>query len=279
MAPNRLDYDPAYVAAARSVLLELAHLLAPYRQHIVLVGGWVPELILPDTPLRHVGSTDVDLALDHRALQEPAYKTIERLLSERGYAPGQQPFIFKRIVRAGDREVVVEVDLLAGEYAGTGRSHRTQRIQGVHARKARGCDLAFDLYTEINLQGALPDGAQDTVRIRVASIVPFMVMKAIALSERLKEKDAWDIYFCLCNYPGGLGALAEAFRPHLGHRLVREGLGRIAAAFDSLERWGPHAVASFEDPIDSEERERLARDAYERVQELLRLFPNELLTL
>ena len=32
MAPTRLDYDPAYVASARPILLELAHLLAPYRQ-------------------------------------------------------------------------------------------------------------------------------------------------------------------------------------------------------------------------------------------------------
>lgn len=270
MAPTHLDYDPSYVAAARSVLLEVAHVLAGYREQTVLVGGWVPGLILPGHPLRHVGSLDVDLALDHRALQEPVYKTIERLLCERGYTPGAQPFIFWRTVQVGEQAIRVEVDLLAGEYEGTGRSHRTQRIQGVRARKARGCDLAFDLNTVVAMEGRLPNGAQDTATLRVASVVPFVVMKAIALRDRLKEKDAWDIYFCLRNYPRGLGALAEEFLPHVRHGLVREGLQALHAAFASREQVGPHLVADFEDPTDVEERAFLERDACERVQELLK---------
>jgi hypothetical protein len=47
------------------------------------------------------------------------------------------------------------------------------------------------------LDGELPGGGKDSVTIRVASIVPFIVMKAMALDDRLKEKDARDIYYCL----------------------------------------------------------------------------------
>jgi len=32
-------------------------------------------------------------------------------------------------------------------------------------------------------------------------------MKGMALDDRLKEKDAWDIYYCIQNYPGGLDHL------------------------------------------------------------------------
>ena len=45
-------------------------------------------------------------------------------------------------------------------------------------------------------------------------------MKGMALHDRLKEKDAWDIYFILINHPGGLDALAQEIRRHLDHGLV-----------------------------------------------------------
>jgi hypothetical protein len=40
-------------------------------------------------------------------------------------------------------------------------------------------------------------GGKNSAIVRVASIVPFLVIKGMALYDRLKEKDAWDIYFCL----------------------------------------------------------------------------------
>jgi len=86
-------------------------------------------------PLRF-GSIDVDLALDHRTLPDVGYKTIRELLSNRGYEHGKQPFIFYRTVDVRGHEVRVEVDFLAGEYAGTGQSHRTQQVQDMRPRKA-----------------------------------------------------------------------------------------------------------------------------------------------
>ena len=68
---TRTDYMGDSVQAARSVLLELSRTLGAYRKHLVLVGGWVPELLLPEAEPRHVGSLDIDLALYHRKLPEP----------------------------------------------------------------------------------------------------------------------------------------------------------------------------------------------------------------
>jgi len=103
----------------------------------------------------------------------------------------------------------------------------------------------------------------------VASIVPFLVMKGMALDERLKEKDAWDIYYCLQNYPGGLEQLVVDFRPHLGHGLVKEGLEKIAKHFGSEKHVGPKFVADFEEITEPEEREIRERDAYEKVRYFL----------
>ena len=268
---TRRDYTAEAVEAAKSVLIELTHLLGEYRDNIVLIGGWVPELLIPQKPRPHVGSMDIDLALNHLKIQEEGYKLIEELLTSRGYyqEADKQPFIFFRNVPSGDSFIKVQVDLLSGEYEGTGKAHRTQAVQGMKARKARGCDLAFDMVREISVEGEIPGGGLDRVTVRIASIVPFLVMKGMALDDRLKEKDAWDIYYCLFAYPGGIDALVEEFRPHLSHGLVREGLGKIAKHFSSLKSIGPKFVADFEEAVDPEEAERIVRDAYERIHAFL----------
>jgi hypothetical protein len=194
MVTKRTDYTAEAVQAARSVLLELTRLLGEYQEGIVIVGGWVPELLLSQAGHPHTGSLDVDLALDQHTLGEVGYKTFLQLLLSRSYHQGEQPFIYFRTVMVGSTTYQVEVDFLAGEYAGTGRRRRTQNVQDMQPRKARGCDLAFTGAAEITLSGILPEGGKDSVRIRVASIAPFLVMKAMALVTRLMEKDAWDIY-------------------------------------------------------------------------------------
>ncbi len=266
---TRRDYTAEGVEAARSVLIELVHLLGEYKDDIVLIGGWIPEVLLPHLSGPHVGSMDVDLALNHLKIHEAGYKMIQDLLKSRGYQQGDQPFIFFRNLKIGDHEVKVQVDLLAGEYEGTSKSHRHQRVQDIQVRKARGCDLAFEMSQEIRIEGTLPNGAQDAVTVRVASIVPFFVMKGMAMETRMKEKDAWDIYYCLLNYPGGIEALAEEFRPHLHHGLVKEGLQKIAGKFSSEKAFGPKSVADFEEIDDPDEQERIQRDAYERMNALL----------
>lgn len=266
---TRRDYISIKVDAALSVVIELMQLLGEYRDNIVLIGGWVPKFIIPEKKAPFIGSLDVDLALDHRKISEKGYKTIQELLLERGYEQGRQPFIFHRRFMFRDQKVSVQVDLLSGQYGGTKKGHRHQRVQGIFARKARGCDLAFEKPIELIVEGELPVGGKSSVKVRVASIVTFLVMKGMALTDRLKEKDAWDIYYCVKNYPGDLDSLANEFKPHIGNALIKEGLEKIKTQFASEGHVGPKFVADFEEVTDPEERALLQRDAYERVNYLL----------
>ena len=171
--------------------------------------------------------------------------------------------------RSEGESVTVQVDLLSGEYKGTGKSHRTQKIQDVKARKARGCDLAFSKYEEVIIEAELPGGGMDKVSCKVSAIVPFIIMKGMALYDRLKEKDSWDIYYCLLHYPKGLDNLVEAFRPFIENKLVIEGLKKIGEKFVSPDHIGPKHVADFEQILEKEEKDRIQRDAFERVNYLL----------
>ncbi len=143
MAMTQSDYPPDAVEAAKSVLVELVHVLGEYRDDMVIVGGWVPPLLMPGST-GHVGSTDVDVALNHFAETDEVYARISESLRANGYYQDErQPFIWYRDVETGDESVTVEVDFLADEYGGRssecrrwskvsiGRgSSRYSRIQG-----------------------------------------------------------------------------------------------------------------------------------------------------
>ena len=125
-----------------------------------------------------------------------------------------QRFKFLREVTINGIVQTVEIDFLAGEYGGTGKGHRHQRIQDVMARKARGCELAFVANYEIFLEGPLPNGALARKGLKIADIVSFIAMKGFAMDGRLKEKDAWDIYYCLKNIiPAGWTSWRPPFNP------------------------------------------------------------------
>jgi hypothetical protein len=94
-------------------------------------------------------------------------------------------------------------------------------------------------------------------------------MKAFAMNTRLKEKDPWDIYYCLKHYPGGLDRIIQEFELIWEHALVREAVSILAEKFGSVDAVGPVHVAVFEDVLDQEERAFLQRDAFERVQYLI----------
>jgi len=266
------DYGSLETQACLSVLLEIMTVLGEFRENIVVVGGNVPSLLIKSADVKHPGTMDIDLALDSRHISNDTYRTIVETLKARGYyqKEGGQPFIFYRDVKAETgKKITVEVDLLAGEYGGTRTGHRHQKIQDAQARKARGCDLVFSNPVEVALNGKLPNGAAHEVTVKVPSIGPFLVMKGMALWGRIKEKDAFDIYYCCSNYPGGVATLVREMRPLMINKLAREGLGKIMTRFKDIDNLGPVAVADFMELEDREEHLRVQREAFELIYKLM----------
>lgn len=268
---SRSQYGEKEVNACKAVLLELVHLLGEIKDEMVIIGGWTPTFLLPQSNEPHVGSLDIDVALDFSKIPDDTYQTILKAFLKRGYTQDrQQPFRFFRTVKVeGTEPMNVEINLMAGEYGGTGKGHRTQKVQDVRARKARGCELAFDAAVTVTIEGKLPDGGKDTASFKVAGIVPFLVMKGMAMYERVKEKDAYDIYYCVEHFPGGIERLAAEFKSFIKNKLVIESLGKIKSKFASVEHIGPKWVADFFEVTEKEDRDIIVRRAYEKVNELL----------
>ena len=264
-----VEYPPREVLACRMAMIEVFTILGEYRDRIALVGGWIPPLLAPESATLHTGSLDIDLAVDTNRIGDNAYRTIRDALIRRGYEQTDQPFRFFRSVMLEDGEPVkVAVDFLAGEYGGTGDTHRTRPVQDLRARKARGCDLVFDHTVAVRISGLMQDGARNEVPIKIAGPVPFLVMKGMALWDRMNQKDAYDIYWLVRYYPGGIAALTAEFTPVLHNALVVEGLAKIRSKFPAVDAIGPVWAAQF-DPSGAGEPAQIARDAFERVNALL----------
>lgn len=277
------DFETNLIGSSLSVLLELWTTLGQYRNGMVLIGGWAPYFILKtcqdtDNPFQHVGSIDIDIALNPSIINENTYQSIVELISNRGYQsnlssngqPIEFSFLRKFVYPPDGKQYRVQVDFLGPEYGGTGRSHRHQRIRGgLLARKARGCDIVFDHNFQYSLKGALPNGAENTVEIKVADIVGCLTTKGFAIANRYNVKDAYDVYSVVANCSDGPSYAAREVRPYLGVPLIGEAMQNIASKFESIRAIGPAWVADFL-YVEGEEREQIMADAFIQVGDFLK---------
>ncbi len=165
----------------------------------------------------------------------------------------------------------VDVDILAGKYGGTQEKKRSQHIQGMRALKATGGNFAFDYPSQkISLEARRPDGAVDVANVSVIAVVPYLIMKTAAMG-RGKAKDAYDIYFLIRHYRGGVKELAKEFQSNAGNKLVQEMEEKLACKFASPDHAGPKDIVDFLGLMDEDEIEMTKRDAYEQMQALVRL--------
>ncbi len=264
------DYTPREVEAARRVITELAQVLGDFREAMVLVGGWVPELRLSEAREPHTGSIDVDWILNPSKLRDQKYAYLLETMERHGYRAGEKSFqLYKEIkVDSGD-PIRVDVEFLVPSVAKFGsRLNIRKNFRALDADAGEFALLNSELMT---MEGRMPDGRENRIEILVTSIESFLVMKSFALTNRDKPKDAYDIYFCLLNFPGGVSGLAERIRPHMDTREVKEGLQRLESKFRSPDDYGAQSVVTFLNRPDQDEGAYIARDVYEHVDLLLRI--------
>ncbi len=267
---SSVDYSEGQKRAAHRVLVELVNIFQEYEEEIRVVGGWVPDLMFPGEG--HVGSVDVDIMLNHLALHDEGYQNMSRILTKNGYDEHPEKyFSFIKTVIVDGISYDVDVDILAGMYGGTQPKKRSQHVQGLKALKATGGNFAFEFPAQkISVEAERPDGAIDVAHVSVVAVVPYIIMKTAAMG-RGKAKDAYDIYFIIKHYVGGVRELAKEFEPIRGKKLVADTKNKLAEKFASENHAGPKDVADFLDLKDEESIEMTKRDAYEQIQALLEM--------
>jgi len=277
------EYTPELTNISKSVLLELVTTLKSYSTAFVLVGGWAPYFILerfkePENKFEHIGSIDIDLAINPAMIDARKYASIVELITKRGYTPRLDrvgnitPFSFERTITVNKEEYAISVDFLSTEYNMLiEKKHRHRRIQpDLLARTMHGCEIVLDHYFEHEITGILPGDGEIAIKLKVADVVGVITTKGIVLGERYNEKDAYDIYVVIANYKNGPRSVAEEVRPYLDNKLVKEAIENIEERFTDIKSPGPSWVANFFSG-DEETRRRRTTDAFMNVSEFLRL--------
>ena len=195
-----MAYEPDRVKACRMVMLEVLGLLEPWRDSLVLIGGWAVQIGLdqhsdPRDVRDYVGTMDVDFAGN---IGMAHTRTIRGRLLEAGYLQDDRmPERMIRIVQVGGEGYHVPVDLLMG--VSVEKRARQQRA------------------TSVDLTGELPDGTAARVTARVASVADLLAMKMGPYADdNAKVKDGYDVYQLMrhaADSPEELAAEAAAILP------------------------------------------------------------------
>ncbi len=244
------DYDDRTTAAVKSVLVEIGQILGSFEGKFAVIGGAVPWLLLSQTEMPHVGTADVDLALHAEALGDGEYARLVELLQHQGYrqAHDLRRFQLARTVpaRDGGPPINVVVDFLMPRDAVIAKNN-PPLISNFAVQRADGAELALNFYQMVAIDAGMPDGGRNLVSIAVASIPALLAMKGYAIAQRQKPKDAYDIYYCVLNHPGGVDGLVSATLPLLDVDIAKTGYRNIARKFRTVDDYGPVCVRRFVD--------------------------------
>jgi hypothetical protein len=242
------DYDDRTTAAVKAVLVEIGQILGAFKGKFAVIGGAVPWLLLANEDMPHVGTLDVDIGLDAEALGDGEYAGLVETLRGHGYQQRGELRRFQLVRQVpaahGGRPIDVIVDFLMSRDAEIVKNV-PPLISDFAVQRADGAELAMRFYQMVAITGPMPAGGANRVEIAVCSIPALLAMKGHALNGRYKQKDAYDIYYCVRNYPDGIDALAEACRPLLKHASGERGYRYIAEKFDTADGFGPTCVRRF----------------------------------
>lgn len=271
---SEAEYGSRQSEAARRVLIDVGQVLASFSDCLVVVGGWTPDLLFQDAGEAeepHIGSLDVDLALDAARLQDGRYaELLQLLLDTKRYRPGAKPFQLVVEVDLGDggRPVQVDLEFLAPKNVSLGKN-RPKLLEGFRVLQVEAMNEAFRSPVTVRLEGHNVRGARNTVTLQVASLSDFMVMKAHAIGLRDKPKDVYDLCFCLDRLAGDLEPVAADWRGRMRERNVAEAVRILKEKFSGVDAFGPQQLVEFHASPDLEAGAMHARRSYELVRKLL----------
>jgi len=247
------EYSPEYVDLVKRTCLYLATVLGDFQNDLVIVGGLVPTLLIPEESLPtemppHVGTTDLDIGL-HLALlgghryegltarlrsvgfrndiNEEGKETRQRWINYR-YGPAIRVDFLIQPLDAGDE---------GGKLRNIERDFAAVIIPGLH--------LAFQDRRKVIISGVTIAGEKAKREIWVCGPGAFLILKALAFKIRGAPKDAYDIYFLLRNFGNGVEDIHGHLVSLIGDAAAKNALAILKDEFADPDFTGPIRAAEF----------------------------------
>ena len=217
----------------------------------------------------------MDLSLDAEALGDGEYAQLVESLLKQGYHQREHLPRFQLVrtvpARDGGDDINVVVDFLMPRDVTIPRN-APPLVANIAVQRADRADLALSVLQFVAIDGDMPGGRGNRVQIAVASIPALLAMKGYAITNRLKQKDAYNIYYSIRNFPGGVDALVAVTRPLLEFETARTGYLHISEKFRHLDDFGPTCVRQFvgrPDVLEERTADQWQQDAFGQVDAFL----------
>lgn len=291
---DEIKHPPsALIGEATSLFYLLGGMAA---KHLVIVGGLVPPLLVPEAADAHVGSADIDLCLSLTltgGATREYYRSIEEALEpyfeperssgfrwrKKDSAPGL-PLILDFLAPAAEDDTLLADGTRALD-AETATQNAGPRLRPLPIRAGRLIDEDALSTTLEGVHLVYRPGTRADVQIRHAGPVGFLAAKADALQGRDDSKDGYDVsWWCLNAKPSGTEvATLIADRPAFKQELFQESVAQLHAAFRAPDYPGPDGYAHEKHPDlqpGDEDYEQARNAAYVVVSEILGILKAQL---
>ncbi len=140
----------------------------------------------------------------------------------------------------------INIDFLTTKYGGPDRKIR-QVENDLSAIQVEGLGLALVDPVIVSIQGELLTGdGPYRAEVPVCRPVPYVVLKALAFSDRGERKDAYDLVYTLVNYGDGPASVAQQVRDEERNSdSFKRAIGEMKNLFASETENGPIAYSNF----------------------------------
>lgn len=276
---HRSGYHREETQQVESACLTVAVTLGALMDQLCIVGGLVPSLLI-DRELgedagpgdEHCGTNDLDVGLAIALLDEGQYKEITHRLRQEGFEPDRNKQGNPTPQRWKLGDLSVTIDFLLPPLPDGKKGGQVQPLEGdFGALIAPGLELAFEERHEVEIDGHTLKGERVRRTVPIAGPAAFVVLKALAFTDRGEPKDAYDLVYVLSRWPGGSADIARRLAMHRGE-VVGKALDALQKDFSDPDRIGPLRAAEFEgeEGEDREARDEAAADAHGYVDDFLR---------
>jgi len=249
------DYKREDLELVRQTCLYVATKLGDLLDDLVVVGGLVPSLLIPDESLPagedvHIGTVDLDLGLSLGLLDKNRYEDLSLRLYRADFKPdeneeGNPTSQRWKITLAADLKVTL--DFLIPPSLAADKGGDLRHIQkDLAAVITPGLHLAFQDRQKVSLKGVTLLGEKANRDIWVCGPGAFVVLKALAFDQRGESKDAYDLYFVIRNYGRGVDDVCRCLSPLLKEVETKKALEILNRDFSQPDGVGPSRVAQFQ---------------------------------
>ena len=218
------EYRKEQAELVRQTCLYVATKLGDLLDELVVVGGLVPSLLIPENSGprgedSHVGTMDLDLGLSLALLNADRYEELTARLRRAGFEPdvneaGNPTFQPWKIEPSGHLKMTV--DFLMASSLDQDEGGKIRHIEKDFAAVlTQGLHLSFRDRRRFSLSGSTILGEKANRELWVCGPGAFVVLKALAFGTRGENKDAYDLYYVIRNYGSGVDDVLEHLNPIL----------------------------------------------------------------